>query len=157
EVGSRLADRWLPALRARRLPKRATEVAAADLRGVDLPAWVSGDTAEKRRWEDTVAAELGLQPGEALLDFPIKEAMFQLDVLVERRGSVVRVGPEGLPGLMDLPRLAQELYGTARVLRLFTFERREVTPDWLVRRLESWTDLDTKGTRSDKRVLNPVQ
>ncbi len=157
EVGSRLADRWLPALRTRRLPKRATEVAAAELRGVQLPAWVSGDTAEKRRWEDAVAAELGLQPGEALLDFPIKEAMFQLDVLVERRGSVVRVGPEGMPGLMDLPRLAHELYGSARVLRLFTFERREVTPDWLVRRLESWTDLDTTGAKGDQRVLDPVQ
>ena len=31
EVGERLATRWLPALRARRLPKRALEVTAAEL------------------------------------------------------------------------------------------------------------------------------
>jgi hypothetical protein len=137
-VGARLAERWLPALRARRLPKRAAEISTAELQGVQLPEWVSGDTAEKRRWEDSVAAELDLQPGEVLLDFPIKAAMFQLDVLVERKGVVVRVGPDGMPGLMDLPRVARELYGTARVLRLFTFERREVSPEWLVRRLQSW-------------------
>jgi hypothetical protein len=27
---------------------------------------------------------------------------------------------------VDLPRVARELYGTARVLRVFTFERREL-------------------------------
>ena len=154
DVGARLSERWLPALRARRLPKRAVEVSAAELGGVELPEWVSGDTAEKRLWEDSVAAELGLQPGEALLDFPVKEAMFQLDVLVERRGSAVRVGPDGMPGLMDLPRLARELYGTARVLRLFTFERRQVTSDWLMSRLTSWEQGPERG---DSSAVAPVQ
>ncbi|NNM31487.1 MAG: hypothetical protein HKO53_00390 [Gemmatimonadetes bacterium] len=154
DVGARLAERWLPALRARRLPKRAAEVSAAELGGVTLPDWVSGDTPEKRRWEDSVAVELGLQPGEALLDFPVKDAMFQLDVLVERRGSVLRVGPEGMPGLMDLPRLARELYGTARVLRLFTFERREVTSEWLMDRLATWGG---GAGRSDFRPPERVQ
>ena len=134
-IADRLARRWLPALRERRLPKRATEIPAWQLEDTTLPGWVSGDTTEKRRWEDGIAAELGLAPGEVILDFPVKKAMFQLDVLVDRAGQAVRLGREGIPGLIDLPSLAEELYRTARVLRLFTFERREVTPEWLLERL----------------------
>ena len=53
--------------------------------------------------------------------------MFQLDLLIERRnGAVERLGPAGLPGLLDLPRVAEDLYQAARVLRVFTFERREL-------------------------------
>ena len=134
-VAARLAEQWLPALRERRLPKRATEVPAWQLEGRTVPDWVSGDTPEKRRWEDEIAAELGLAPGEVILDFPVKKAMFQLDMLVERPGRVVRLGREGIPGLIDLPKLAEELYRTARVLRLFTFERRHAEPEWLLERL----------------------
>lgn len=134
-VADRLARRWLPALRERRLPKRATEIPAWQLEDTTLPEWVSGDTPAKRRWEDGIAAELGLAPGEVILDFPVKKAMFQLDVLVDRGGQVVRLGREGMPGLIDLPSLAEELYRTARVLRLFTFERREVGPEWLLEKL----------------------
>ena len=134
-VAARLARQWLPALRERRLPKRATEIPAWQLEDTTLPEWVSGDTPAKRRWEDGIAGELGLGPGEVILDFPVKKAMFQLDVLVDRGGQVVRLGREGMPGLIDLPRLAEELYRTARVLRLFTFERREVTPEWLLDKL----------------------
>ena len=114
------------------------------LEGRSVADWVSGDSKEKRRWEDEVAAELDLAPGEVILDFPVKRAMFQLDVLVDRTGApdsasrLVRLGQEGIPGLIDLPRLATELYRTARVLRLFTFERRQVDPEWLLERLASW-------------------
>ena len=135
-----IADRWLPALRNRRLPKRAAEVTAWQLEGRSLPKWVSGDSPEKRRWEDVVAVELGLAPGEAILDFPVKKAMFELDALVDRPGGVIRLGREGLPGLIDLPRLTRELYRTARVLRLFTFERREVHPEWVLERLVDGTN-----------------
>jgi hypothetical protein len=63
-----------------------------------------------------------------MVDFPTKAAMFHLNLLLERRnGEIVRVGPEGLPGVIDLPRVAEELYGTARVLRVFTFLRRSLT------------------------------
>ena len=61
--------------------------------------------------------------------------MFQLDVLVDRGGRTVRMGRKGIPGLIDLPKLAEQLHRTARVLRLFTFERREVDPEWLLDRL----------------------
>lgn len=131
----RLAAKWLPALRTRRLPKRAAKVAAADLDGEPVPDWVAGDTQEKRCWEDSVAAELGLAPGEAMLDLPVKKAMFQMDFLVACGGSVVRLGGEGRRGLIDLPRLAAQLQRTASVLRLFTMERREVDSAWLLARL----------------------
>ena len=135
-VAARLADRWLPALRNRRLPKRAVEIPAWQLEGRALPGWVGGETAEKRRWEDALAVELGLEPGEVILDFPVKKAMFQLDVLVDRPGRPVRrMGREGIPGLIDLPKLAEELYRTARVLRLFTFQRRPLDPEWVLKRL----------------------
>ncbi len=130
-----IANHWLPALRSRRLPKRAVEISAADLEDLDLPDWISHDGPERRQWEDKIAAELGLSPGEAILDFPVKRAMFQLDVLVQRPGVVERLTSEGIPGVIDLPRLTHELYRTARVLRLFTFERRAVSAEWLLERL----------------------
>ena len=44
-------------------------------------------------------------------------------------GAVERLGTGGRPGLLDLPRVAEELHRTARVLRVFTFERREVSAE----------------------------
>lgn len=134
-VARRLAAKWLPALRNRRLPKRAAKLSTRDLEGARLPQWVSGGGPEKRRWEDAVAEELGLAPGEAMLDLPFKKAMFQMDFLVERAGGVVRMGGEGMRGLIDLPRLAEQLERTAGVLRLFTMERRELGAAWLAGRL----------------------
>ena len=147
EIADRLANRWLPDLRNRRLPKRAVEIPAWQLEGRSLPIWVSGNTVEKRRWEDALAGELGLAPGEVVLDFPIKKQMFQLDVLIERPGSPVRrLGREGIPGLIDLPKLADELYRTARVLRLFTFERRRLEPQWVLERLAAGQPGTREGT-----------
>ena len=124
-VARRLAERWLPALRNRRLPKRALELTAADLTGRTVEGWAAGDSPWKRSVEDELARELELEPGEVMIDFPAKRAMFQLDLLVRRRnGEVERLDEQGLPGLVDLPRVARELYRTARVLRAFTLERR---------------------------------
>jgi uncharacterized protein len=117
-------------LRFRRLPKRAAEVAAADLPAGAAGEWIVTDTPLKRRAEDAIAAELGLPAGAAFLDYPEKSLMFGLHLLVRRRsGEVLRLGPEGRAGLIGLPEVATELYRTARVLRLFTFgERRVVEP-----------------------------
>jgi HD superfamily phosphohydrolase len=136
EVAERLATRWLPALRHRRLPKRSLELTAADLNGRVVEDWAAVDSPWKRVVEDELAAEVGLEPGEVMIDFPAKNAMFQLDVLVElRRGGVRRLGSEGLPGLLDLPRVARQLYSSARVLRVFTFERRPLDRDAVLERL----------------------
>ncbi len=136
EIAERLATRWLPALRHRRLPKRAMELTAADLQGRRVEDWAVGDSPWKRAVEDELAAELGLESGEVIIDFPVKRAMFQLDVLVERRGgAIARLGPEGLPGIVDLPRVAAGLYSAARVLRIFTMERREIAPEGVLDRI----------------------
>lgn len=133
EVARRLSARWLPALRNRRLPKRALELTAADLGGREIQGWAVGDSPEKRALEDELAAGLDLEPGEVVIDFPAKQAMFQLDVLVgTRSGAVERLDERGLPGLVDLPRVARELYRTARVLRVFTLERRTLDPSGLL-------------------------
>lgn len=157
DVATRLADRWLPALRNRRLPKRAVEIPAWQLEGRTLPGWVGGDTPGKRRWEDALAAELDLQPGEVILDFPVKTAMFQLDVLVDRPGRPVRrLGREGIPGLIDLPKLAEELYRTARVLRLFTFDRRPLDPQWVLKRLAEGPGAGGGGDDDDSGIARGI-
>jgi HD superfamily phosphohydrolase len=126
----RLRTRWLPALLNREIPKRALELNAADLAEIPLPGWLGSDASKRRAMEDRLAKFLDLEPGEVVVDYPVKEAMFQLNLLLEKRnGSVARVGPEGLPGIIDLPRVAEELYRTARVLRVFTFSRRSLSRD----------------------------
>ena len=125
----RIGDRWVMALRNRQLPKRAVELTATDLEGIELPEWISTESPERRECEDALAAELGLASGEVMLDYPSKKKMLDLDILVLRRGgSVERLGGRGLPGLIDLPGVAEELYRTSRVLRIFTFERQDVPP-----------------------------
>jgi uncharacterized protein len=129
----RIGERWIPALRNRRLPKRACEITAPELEGIELPDWTSRASEQRRTLEDRIARELGLDPGEVMLDYPAKRRMLDLDLLVERRGGrVERLGQEGLRGLIDLPRLAEELYRTARVLRVYTFERRELSRERLL-------------------------
>ncbi len=136
EVAERLASRWIPALRHRRLPKRSLELTAADLQGRRVEDWAVGDSPWKRAVEDELAVELGLESGEVMIDFPRKRAMFQLDLLIERRGGAVeRLGPAGLPGLLDLPRVAEELYRAARVLRVFTLERRDVPSERVLEKI----------------------
>ena len=135
-VGARIATRWIPALRHRKLPKRALELTAADLSGRQVEDWAVGDSPWKRAVEDDLAEELGLESGEVMIDFPVKPAMFQLDLLVERRGGAIqRLGLEGAEGILDLPKVARELYTTARVLRVFTFERREVSAEQVLDRI----------------------
>ena len=135
-AGQRIASRWLPALRARRLPKRALEVTAADLGNRVVEDWVHSETPTKRGVEDSLAQELELEPGEVVIDFPAKKTMFQLNLLIKRRGGQVeRLGSGGLPGLIDLPRVAEELYTSTRVLRVFTFERRTLDRDSVLERI----------------------
>ncbi len=61
----------LDALRSRRLYKRAVEWPASQL-GEGFGEWIATDRERTRLAEDSLAAELGLAPGEILLDFPMK-------------------------------------------------------------------------------------
>src|SRR2546422_2860659 len=106
-------------LRERRLAKRALDVPATEL-PADAPSWPADDPDLQERVEDRLAAEVGLGPGELFLDFPAKPDMLALDLpLVKRDGTVRQLaGPEAAAHL-GLPRVAAELYRSARRLRVF--------------------------------------
>ncbi len=126
----------LDAIRSRRLYKRAMEVPAAELTGIDLE-WIAEDRARARRVEDELARAHGLAPGELLLDYPRKERMLGLDLpLLARDGSVRRLTDAGIAGAINLPVLAEELYQSARWLRVFTTKRMAVDRDAVIARLQ---------------------
>ena len=116
----------LAALRERRLYKRVLECPAAELDGDSLE-WIADDRALTIEMEDRLARELGLEPGELLLDFPAKTQMLGLDLPVVRRsGEVRRLTMAGLDGMINLPVLAEQLYRSARWLRVFAVRRAQV-------------------------------
>ena len=114
------------ALRERRLYKRVLEHPAAELHG-EAAEWIASDRPLTVAMEDALAAELGLAPGELLLDYPAKTQMLGLDLLVQGRGGGTRrLTSAGWPAAMNLPRLSEELYRSARWLRVFTVRRLDV-------------------------------
>ena len=116
----------LTAIRERRLYKRAMEAPAAELTAFDLE-WIAEDRDRTRAAEARLAAAHGLADGELLLDYPRKERMLGLDLpLLARDGSVRRITDSGLAGAINLPILAEQLYQSARWLRVFTVRRLEI-------------------------------
>jgi HD superfamily phosphohydrolase len=106
-------------LRERRLFKRAFECPSAEL-PEDASEWIASDRRLVAAAEDQIARELGLKLGEVLLDYPVKTQMLDLDLLVLRRaGDVRRLTGEGFEGSINLPSLSNELYRSARWLRVF--------------------------------------
>ena len=118
----RLEERGSPllgALRARRLYKRALECPAAQF-GDGFGEWIASDRALVIGVEDRIAQELGLAPAEVLLDYPAKTQMLGLDIPVRRRGGEVRrLTASGWEGAINLPTLSDQLYRSARWLRVF--------------------------------------
>jgi uncharacterized protein len=129
EGGERVLRRWLPALRERRLPKRALEIPGEELRNGPLESWFYSDAELVGRLENSIAAELDLPRGGVFLDYPEKPRMLELDILVRYREGAGRLTQGGRAGLIDLPRIADELYHSARVMRIFTTERRVLEAD----------------------------
>jgi hypothetical protein len=128
-----VGDRWIPALRERRLPKRAVELPGEALRGLPAEDWLYADAELRYDLELRLAEELDLRDGGAFLDYPEKPRMLGLDLLLLRRdGSVHRLTDDAHTGLIRLPQLADELYYTARTFRLFTVERRAVPAERLL-------------------------
>ncbi|MCE9602610.1 MAG: HD domain-containing protein [Gemmatimonadetes bacterium] len=118
----------LAALRERRLYKRAMEAPAAELTGLELE-WIAEDRDRTRSAEAALARAHGLASGELLLDYPRKERMIGLDLpLLARDGTVRRITDSGLAGAINLPILAEQLYHSARWLRVFTVGRVEIAP-----------------------------
>jgi HD superfamily phosphohydrolase len=112
-------------LKNRRLYKRALELLPSELTA-PVPSWVWEGGERLEAVEDALAQRAGLAPAELLIDFPHKTAMLGLDLPILRRdASVQRLTDEGWPGLMDLPKMAEDLVESARRLRVFV--RRPVT------------------------------
>jgi HD superfamily phosphohydrolase len=126
----------LSALKERRLYKRAAEWPAAEL-DVDKVEWIATDRARVAAKENELAKELGLIPGELLLDYPTKTEMLGLDIPVLRRSlRVERLTGEGWIGTINLPSLSEELYKSARWLRVFTAKRASFDPRQIRESLE---------------------
>ena len=126
----------LAALKERRLYKRAAEWPAAEL-DVDKVEWIATDRARVAAKENELAKELGLAAGELLLDYPTKTQMLGLDIPVLRRsGRVERLTGEGWIGTINLPSLSEELYKSARWLRVFTAKRAKLDPRQIRESLE---------------------
>jgi HD superfamily phosphohydrolase len=116
---SRARSELAIAIRGRRLFKRALDLPASDV-PTDVQPWLADDAALTARVEDAVARAAGLEPGELLLDFPSRSSMLGVDLPLRLRGGGVdRLTDEGRPGQLGLPRVAGELYRSARRLRLF--------------------------------------
>jgi HD superfamily phosphohydrolase len=113
----------LDALRERRLYKRAFECPAADL-PADAGEWIADDRQLVAAVEDALAREVGLNAGELLVDYPTKTQMLGLDIPVRRRsGEVRQLTAAGWEGAVNLPKLSEEFYRSARWLRVFTCRR----------------------------------
>ncbi len=142
----------LMALRERRLYKRVAQWSAAEL-GDDAGEWIASDRALAVEVEDTLARELGLSPGEVLLDYPVKTQMLGVDLPVQRRnGDVEHLTSSGLVGALNLPALSEQLYHSARWLRVFAVRR--VTVD--VSKLWSLVTADAAVVRASLNDGRPL-
>ncbi len=117
------------AVHERRLYKRSLDLPASD-----VPAgagdWIESDPDLLEQVENALAKELELSPGELLLDYPARNNMLAVDLAVKARdGRTERLTGAGLAGQLGLPRIAAELYQSARRLRVFTARspRRELS------------------------------
>jgi uncharacterized protein len=105
-------------IRARHLHKRALDLPASEVG--DVQPWVAGDPDLLEQVEDKIADEVGLASGALLLDFPARTAMLGVNIpLRTRAGAVERLTDAGRAGHLGLPRVADELYRSARRLRIF--------------------------------------
>ena len=133
ELASRAPSPLLAALRERRLYKRVFECPAAEL-PPEGGEWIADDRALVVAVEDHLAREVGLASGELLLDYPTKTQMLGLDIPVLRRdGSVRRLTAAGWEGAVNLPKLSEELYRSARWLRVFACRPIAVSREALAR------------------------
>jgi hypothetical protein len=118
DLERRAPSSMLAALRERRLHKRALECPAADFDG-EAAEWIASDRALTVQVENALARELGHEPGAILLDYPTKAQMLGLDILVQRRSGAVERLTESGSGQINLPQLSDQLYRSARWLRVF--------------------------------------
>ncbi|HEV8125680.1 MAG TPA: HD domain-containing protein [Gemmatimonadales bacterium] len=120
------------AVHQRRLYKRALDLPASEV-PEDAQPWLWEQPGLLGKVEDMCAARAGLKPGEVLLDFPVRSAMLGVDLpLRTRDGLVDRLTSEGREGQLGLPRVAEELYRTARRFRVFVAAMPKQPMDWVL-------------------------
>jgi HD superfamily phosphohydrolase len=118
ELARRAPSSLLAALRERRLHKRAAECPADELPD-ETAEWIAGDRALTVGVENALADELAVPHGAVLIDYPAKAQMLGLDILVRRRSGAVERLTESGSGQINLPQLSEQLYRSARWLRVF--------------------------------------
>jgi HD superfamily phosphohydrolase len=108
------------AVQTRRLYKRALDLPASEI-PEEIEPWIRERPDLLERVEDRLAEELKVGRDEVLLDLPSNPSMLAVDLpLRTRTGAVERLTGEGRAGQFGLPRVAGELYRSARRLRVFT-------------------------------------
>jgi len=108
------------AVHGRHLFKRALDLPASEVPS-EHASWIRDRADLLEQVEDRLARETGLAPGELLLDFPSNPSMLAVDLpLRARNGTVERLTGQGRAGQFGLPHVAEELYESARRLRVFT-------------------------------------
>jgi len=142
----------LDALTARRLHKRAVQCPAAEL-PPGAGEWIANEHGLVVAVENRLAAERKLTPGAILLDYPTKTQMLGLDLPVVRRNrEVVRLTSAGLEGAIHLPALSQQLYTSARWLRVFVADRVELPR----RALSALAEMNGSEVRARLREERPL-
>jgi len=145
------------ALRERRLAKRALDVPATELPS-DVASWPSDEPDLCARVEDRLARELGLEPGELFLDFPVKPAMLDVDLpLVHRDGSVTRLAGADAARHVGLARVAAELYRAARRLRVFVLRPVLVPKERVVELVTMPREVVADRVAAERSLLSPAR
>lgn len=140
-------------LRRRRLYKRVVDLPAAQLPD-GAGEWISTRPDLVERVEDRLAAELGLQPGGALLDYPAKHEMLAVDLpLLTSDGRIETLTSEGVPGRFGIQHVAEELHTAARRLRLFAAEQVSADRRSLVALVERTADQVTEGLEEGRALV----
>ena len=140
-------------IRARKLHKRALDLPASEVSG-DVQPWVAGNPDLLERVEDAIAAQVGLRPGDLLIDFPARTAMLGVNLpLRTRSGTVERLTDAGRAGHLGLPRVADELYRSARRLRIFVAGQPAQSLDFVLELLTWTADEVERGLREEMLSL----
>ena len=83
--------------------------------------WIASDWRRTVKEENALAKKLGLKAGELLLDYPAKTEMLGLNLPVLRRnGTIEQLTRKSAGSSINLPKLSEDLYQSARWLRAFT-------------------------------------
>jgi HD superfamily phosphohydrolase len=120
------------AIRTRRLHKRALDLPASDVPAGVQP-WIGEDPELLEQVENAAAERVGLPAGGLLLDFPARSSMLGVNLpLRTRRGTIERLTDAGRAGHLGLPRVADELYRSARRLRIFVSSQPSTSLDGIL-------------------------